>query len=130
MSPKMMGCGIAALVVFIVAAAIVVHVWTISDLLACDTDAKGTTPSPDGKRTVVMFAVNCGATVPFNTQLSISPIDRRFSRDDSPAFLILDGEHKLPVVWTGDRSIVIDLPKDARVFRSERRVNDVTIEYR
>jgi hypothetical protein len=111
-------------------AAVFVVVLIIENFLACDTAVKRSTPSLDGRRTVVMFAMECGATVPFNTQLSLSRAGRKFSPDNNPPFLVIEGEHDLPVTWIGEKAIAVDLPKDQRVFRSEPRVDDVAVEYR
>jgi hypothetical protein len=97
--------------------------------IACATTIKRAVPSPDATRTAVIFERECGATTPFNTQVSLVPKGQSFSPRRYPSFLSIGGQHALAIRWVGERALEVDLPKTDRVFRNETTVDDVSVAY-
>ena len=96
----------------------------------CDVVVHSSTQSPDAERSAVVFGTECNATVGFNTQVSIAPAGRPFSRDKNPSFLSLAGEHDLAVSWVSDKLIEIDIPEGAKVYRNESSVDGIAVVYK
>lgn len=78
----------------------------------------------------VVFAMECGATVPFNTQVSLAPAVGPFSPRKYAAFLILSSKHDLVIRWVGEKRLEVTVPQGAQVFRNEPSVEGITVEYR
>jgi len=97
--------------------------------IACATTIKRMVPSSDATRTAVIFERECGATAPFNTQVSLVPKGESFSPGRYPSFLSIGGQHALAIRWTGERALEVDLPQNDRVFRNETTVDDVSVTY-
>jgi hypothetical protein len=98
---------------------------------ACNTVVRNSIASPDGKKSLVIFGKECGATVGFNTQASIAPTGSAFSIERSPAFFAFSGEHVIVAKWLGDSTVEISsVPEKERVFKSEQRVGDVKVIYK
>jgi len=97
--------------------------------IACATTIKRMVPSSDATRTAVIFERECGATAPFNTQVSLVPNGESFSPGRYPSFLSIGGQHALAIRWTGERALEVDLPQNDRVFRNETTVDDVSVTY-
>jgi hypothetical protein len=103
----------------------------MSDFGACTTAVRNSIPSPDGKKSLVIFGKECGATVGFNTQASIAPTGFAFSTEKSPAFFAISGEHVVVAKWLGDSTVEISsIPEKERVFKSEQRVGDIKVVYK
>jgi hypothetical protein len=131
MSRKRRWFVVATIVILAALSAICIPVMIFAfSVMGCETNVKRLTPSIDGKRMIVMFEKECGATVGFKTQLSLSHSGRKFSSDENPPFLVVDGRHDLSVRWLGEKAIVVDLPIGERVLRNEQRVDDVVVEYK
>jgi hypothetical protein len=98
---------------------------------ACKTVVRSSIPSPDGTKSIVIFGKECGATVGFNTQASIAPIDGSFSFEQSPAFFVASGGHVIMAKWLGNSTVEISsIPERETVFKSEQRVGDIEITYK
>jgi hypothetical protein len=98
---------------------------------ACKTVVRNSMPSPDGTKSIVIFGKECGATVGFNTQASISTTGSSFSPEKSDAFFAISGEHVVSAKWLGDSTVEISsIPEKERVFKSEQRVGDIRITYK
>ena len=103
----------------------------MSSFGACKTIVRDSIASPDGKRSVVIFGKECGATVGFSTQASIAPTGSAFSTEKNPAFFALSGEHVIVAKWLGDSAVEISaIPGKERVFKSAQRVGDVEVVYK
>jgi hypothetical protein len=102
----------------------------LQDALQCDVTVKRKIPSPHYRRLAVVFEKDCGATTPFNTQVSIAAGTKPFSSDKFPSFLSLRGQHALTVGWLDEETIQIEIPKGAEVFRQDRRADGVAVLYR
>jgi len=59
---------------------------------ACKIVVPNSIPFPDGKKSLVIFRKECGATVGLNTQASIAPAGNSFSPEKNPAFFASPGE--------------------------------------
>jgi hypothetical protein len=98
---------------------------------ACKTVVRNSMPSPDGTKSIVIFGKECGATVGFNTQVSIAPSGGSFSQEKSPAFFAISGEHSIMAKWLGDSTVEISsIPEGERVLKSEQRVGEIRITYK
>jgi hypothetical protein len=96
----------------------------------CKTDVRRSIPSPDGKKSLVIFGKECGATVGLNTQISIAPAGGSFSPERNPAFYAASGLHIVMAKWLGDGAVEIALiPGGGKVYRSEPSVGGVKVTY-
>jgi hypothetical protein len=85
----------------------------------CKLIVRSSVPSPNGKKSLVIFGKECGAAVGFNTQASIAPAGSSFSAQKNPAFFVVSGLHVGMARWLGDDAIEIALiPGGDRVFRA------------
>jgi hypothetical protein len=96
----------------------------------CDVPVTSITPDPKGTLSAVVFEVYCGPIPPSNTRVSLVPNGRAFSRKRNVDFLVLDGSYHLPIQWTGESTLEIGLPAQAKVFKRETQVGNVTVNYR
>ncbi|MFC3552483.1 hypothetical protein ACFOLC_15875 [Lysobacter cavernae] len=95
----------------------------------CSNEVVQTVLSPSGQRKAIVFNRNCGATVGFNTQLSIIP-----AHDDLPPdsgnTLVLDGTIPLRMKWQSDSDLTVLWSGSAKIFEQQRSVGDVSVTYR
>lgn len=96
----------------------------------CDTVVRRTVPSPSGKAALVVFERDCGATTPFNTQVSLLPAKKTFSPAAYPSFLSVRERQDLHVRWLDEASVEIVVPPDAQVYRQEPSVGGVAVTYK
>src|SRR4051812_17112826 len=94
----------------------------------CLNDVQEELVSPDGKKKVVVFTRNCGATTGLSTQASVLGKDEKLPDDGGNAFVIDKGAAK--VSWTKDDHILVVVDVSARVFKKEPSIRGVSIEYR
>ncbi len=99
----------------------------VFDRVMCDNDIVARTPSADGKRVVIVYDRDCGATTAVSTRVSVR---RRVSV--WPLYqgntVIIRERMPLSVAWTADRSIqVTHYP--ATFVVQEHRVAGVDITY-
>lgn len=108
------------------------YVWYAASILGgCKIDVRRSIPSPDGKKSLVVFGKECGTTVGFNTQISIAPADRPFSAETYPAFHVTSGLHVVTASWLGDSAVEIAInPGGDETFRHEQDVGDVKVLYK
>lgn len=125
------------LVAFLVASCVVLaggalYVWyALSVFSACRHVVLTSIPSPDGKKSVVIFRKECGATVSDTSHASIASTGAPFSADRNPAFLSLAGAPEILAWWRGNTVVEIALiPGGAREIRREPSVGDIRIEYK
>jgi hypothetical protein len=119
---------VAAVFVVIAGGALYVDHFT-NRFRACNTAIRNSIASPDGKKAIVIFEKECGATVGFNTQASIAPTDRSFSPDKNPAFFVISGEQVVMAKWLGESEVEIAVIPGGTVFKSENSVGDIKIAY-
>lgn len=94
---------------------------------ACSTDVQRETTSPGHVYVATVFHRECGATVGFNTQVSLRRSSAPFDPKQGQVFAIA-GRHVLPVAWTTDDHLRIGLPAD-RVYKEQAQWEAVKIEY-
>ncbi|MGL5165518.1 MAG: hypothetical protein ACRC9K_06500 [Afipia sp.] len=95
----------------------------------CEETVRSSTPSLDGKMLAVVFERECGATVPFNTQLSLAPTNHPFSSKKSPPFFVISGQHQLNIKWLGGKVIAVSVPIAVTIFKNEQSVGDIVVHY-
>jgi hypothetical protein len=121
--------GITLGAVFLVVAGLV---WVGFDAFgACRDVVLGSTPSPDGRRSVVIFSRGCNATVADSSHASIISAGESFSAQKHPPFLSLARTSDILAFWRGNNVVEIALiPGGIREVTRESRVQDVQIEYK
>ena len=106
----------------------------------CENELVGEHPSPDGQYKAVLFVRDCGATTGFSTQVSLLRSDE-LVKNGSGNLFIADTDHgKIPsnlngglevrIGWKGSKDICIVHHKNARVFKAEKKVNGINVDYR
>jgi hypothetical protein len=95
----------------------------------CHVPVTSVPPDPTGKLSAVVFEVSCGPVPPSNTHVSLVPNGRTFSRKRDVDFLVLGGSGDLKVQWTGESTLEIGLPAQAKVFKRQTQVGHVTVNY-
>ncbi len=97
-------------------------------------------PNPDKTLKVAIFQRSCGATTGFSTQISVLRISRSLP-DDSVNIFVADTNHgrarsaawggpEAKVYWETSRKLVIERQIMARVFKAEKQIDGVVVEYR
>ena len=127
----------AALVLIVVGIAAYVGLARIADAW-CVNEIVRRTPSPNGRREVVLFQRNCGATTDFATNLSVvrtgSDIGARgnlFIADSYDGRAALDTGFviRLSVQWLSNDSVLVRYDPRAQVFLHKHRVRGISIAY-
>jgi hypothetical protein len=110
----------------------VLYVWyVLNNFGECGTDVRRTILSPNGKMSLVVFGRECGATVEFNTQLSIAPAGGPFSPEKNPAFFVTSGLQDVTASWLGDSAVEIAVvPGPDKILKREQNVGDVKVVYK
>ena len=94
----------------------------------CENEVSATVLSPSGKRKAVVFDRGCGATVGFNTQVSVLSAEAVLP-DDGGNVLIVDDDVPLVLHWESDGSLQIAGALTSRIFKQEHVVAGVRITY-
>ena len=95
--------------------------------------------SPDGAFKATLFQRDCGSTTAFTSQVSITPGDGAVSYSGNT--FIADTDHgaaragvwggpEIEIAWQGPNQLVISYAANARIFRREAKVLDVSVHYR
>src|SRR5687768_11679189 len=71
----------------------------------CENEPVSTALAPDGQLQAIVLSRGCGATVGFNTQLSILPPGR--SPTDAGNAVIVDGQSALKVRWLSAKTLEV-----------------------
>lgn len=87
-------------------------------LFACDEMDYRTIPSPDGSLEAVVHERDCGATTPFNTQVSVVKRLPVAETSREPLFVVR-GQYDLPVRWIDDTALAIGIPAGEQVYRKD-----------
>ena len=105
----------------------------------CGNHLLKTEISPNKELKALIFSADCGATTDFSTQISIvkasyilekSDNGNIFSADSDHGLAEMDGEIlKLNVKWIDDENILIEYPKNTRIFKNKTSKNGVKIKY-
>jgi hypothetical protein len=116
--------------------------WTLLPVSGCGTCENvivSELSSPDHQQRAVIFVRSCGATTAYGTNVSVIGSSERLP-DDRGNVLVIDDDHgrvragdkgSLPVVlkWTASNEVVVEYPRDARVFRAESNAGRIHIQY-
>jgi len=105
----------------------------------CENEIVSEIPNPDKTLKVVIFQRSCGATTGFSTQISVLQISKSLP-DDSGNIFVADtnngrarsaawGGPETKVYWETSRKLVVEHQIMARVFKAEKQINGVAIEY-
>ncbi|WP_153067370.1 hypothetical protein [Steroidobacter cummioxidans] len=95
---------------------------------ACENEISQTVVSPSENMKAVVFNRGCGATVGYNTQVSLLPASARL-QDAGGNVLVVDGTVPLKVEWESDVSIRIIGRLDTQIFKKEPSVSGVQVAY-
>ncbi len=96
----------------------------------CQTIVRQSISSPHGSSSIVVFGRECGATVGFNTQVSIVPSGSSFSAEKYPAFFVTSGLQVVMATWLDESAVEIAIiPGAEKVSRREDHVGDIKIIY-
>lgn len=96
----------------------------------CGTEDQKFLASPDTQAILVTYAVNCGATTPYDTRASIIQNGAQFLGDKTPAFMIVENKNDLRPRWIDGRHVELSLPVQDEVYLQETSVNGISIRYR
>lgn len=94
----------------------------------CENEVSAAVRSPSGKLKAVVFNRGCGATVGFNTQVSVLSAESALP-DDKGNVLIVDGRVPLALDWKSDGSLQIAGTLSSHIFKQESVVAGVRITY-
>jgi hypothetical protein len=94
----------------------------------CENEISQTIFSPSGKMHAVVFNRGCGATVGFNTQVSLLPAGAALPNDGGNV-LIVDSSVPLKIEWESDETVRITGKLDTQIFKQEESVSGVRVEY-
>jgi hypothetical protein len=94
----------------------------------CENEISQTVFSPSGKKYAVVFNRGCGATVGFNTQVSLLPAGTGLPNDGGNV-LIVDDPVPLKIEWESDEMVRITGQLDTRIFKQEVSVSGVRVAY-
>ena len=105
-------------------------VYFASTFDVCETRISADKTSASGKHRLVVFHRDCGATVDFNTQVSLVPADAVFSFDANPAFVSVSGDMGVDAHWTAKGAILVMLPRAEKIYRKDDAASGIRVEYR
>ena len=104
--------------------------WSLMDQFGeCETVVRQSIPSPKGTGAIVIFNRRCNATVPLNTQISISPAQGRFDPQKHPPFFVMIEESDIAAKWVSEKVVEIRVPPGAAIRRRSLTDGEVKIEY-
>lgn len=95
---------------------------------SCENEISQSVTSPSGAMKAVVFNRACGATVNFNTQVSVLPSNQRLPDDGGNVFIV-DGSDALEIRWDSDSTLQISRATGAKIFRQETSVNGIRVMY-
>ena len=92
------------------------------------------TKSPSGKLKAVVFERDCGATTRFGYQVSLIPSNENLPSGAGNVFTADDNHGAVVAMyirtrWESDHSLVIEYPKNTRVFSKRNQLAGVSISY-
>lgn len=93
----------------------------------CSNTIDSTMVSPNGKRKIVMFDRDCGATTGNSTQISLLSASKNLSNISGNIFVSDRGNVKMQ--WLSDKEILITYPSDLTIFSRIDSFSDVSIRY-
>jgi hypothetical protein len=94
----------------------------------CENEIYQTVRSPSGRMKAVVFNRGCGATVGFNTQVSLLPASAALPNDGGNV-LVVDDKVPLKIEWQSDDAVRIAGQLDTEIFKQEASVSGVQVAY-
>ena len=105
----------------------------------CENDVLKELVSPDGKKKVVVFQRNCGATTGFSTQASVLSVSGSLPNEGGNVFSA-DANHgrspsgpgggpELEASWVGPKLLLLEHHGEARVFKAEPIIGDTHVRF-
>jgi hypothetical protein len=123
-----------AIVIFVLGTVMafdVLYIWYVnSNFAQCETLILKSIPSPNGNKAIVIFGKECGATVGFNTQISVALTRGAFSSEKNPPFLVVSTKSDVAARWLGETAIEVIVPQGVKVFKNEQNVDGINVEYK
>lgn len=95
---------------------------------ACDETDYRTIASPDGSLEAVVHERDCGATTPFNTQVSVVKRLPVAETSREPLFVV-HGQYDLPVRWIDDSTLAVGIPAGEQVYRKDTTFDGGRVVY-
>lgn len=112
--------------------------WTLATLITaaliagcapiCENEVSAAVRSPSGKMKAVVFNRGCGATVGFNTQVSVLSAEAALPNAGGNV-LVVDDDVPLALHWESDGSLQVAGTLPSRIFKQEQVVAGVRITY-
>ncbi|PWC88894.1 hypothetical protein TSH100_06735 [Azospirillum sp. TSH100] len=102
----------------------------------CEVETFGANPSPDGRLSVVVYSIDCGATAGFDTRAGLIPAGEGTDPQNSKQFLHVRGRHGLQVRWIDAATVEIAAFDGTKAFdgqnivQRENFMQGVAISYR
>lgn len=108
----------------------------------CGSKLEESKLSPNGELKILIFSLNCGAISDFSTQISIVESNYKLQNDDAGNVFSADSDHgiakmneskeiiELKTKWLNDKTLEIEYPENARIFKNEDKINGVEIIYK
>jgi hypothetical protein len=112
-----------------VVAAIFLHAESFRTAVGCAPAVREQIVSPDNRMVAVVFEMECGATVGFNTQLATLPINEINSLAQQSAFLVLGERKQLDLRWLNEKVLAVRIPNGANIFRQEQPKLAIQVVY-
>lgn len=101
----------------------------------CTNKIINTKYSPNRKYKIVIFQRNCGATTDFSTQISILQFNEELKNEGGNLFTADGATNKENIInvkpkWLSNENVIIEYDKNARVFKNEKSINEIKIDYK
>lgn len=109
------------------ALSLVVLSLVVSACDGCENEVLSSSRSPSGKFDAVVFSRGCGATVGFNTQLSVLPVGKVLPEAGNA--VVVEGKSALRVRWVREAALEVSQSERGRIYKQEKSVDGVEILY-
>ena len=94
----------------------------------CENEQIAVSPSPSGSTRAVVFNRSCGATVGFNTQVSV--LRGKSPPPNEPGnTLILEGQVPLRLLWKSESELTVVGSLGSKPFKREGKIGAVAVVY-
>ena len=106
----------------------------------CGNRSSKALPSPEGDKVAWLYVRDCGATTGFSTNIAL--IDAGEEPQDGGNIFIGDDDHgkaptdattqllqNMAIRWTNSTNLIVNYPVGTRVFKSEKQLQGITVQY-
>jgi len=134
---RVVGYGVGTLLGLVMLAA--AALWLLMPAELCGNSVVSEQVSPDGKRKLVVFSRDCGATTDFSTHASLLDVSDALpneagnvfaaDRDHGSAPAGAGGGPRVNARWLGNNRLVLVHHAGVRVFNAMRSLDGIEIEY-